>query len=160
MRERVAQDHVRVELSRVAGRPGHEGHHDVGVRALRVDVGLGVALAPVELGQHLVRGVAAPSAVALELPGSAQLLRRRSATSTSCTLRSVSVWKLSRPSTTRKLAGRTYAGGSELAVAVVVHRLQHRLAAPQVDQVLGEDVEVVAVRVERGEPELARRRRS
>jgi hypothetical protein len=39
-------------------------------------------------------------------------------------------------------------------VLVAVDRLENRIAAPQVGEVLGDDVEVVAVGMQRGHPEL------
>ena len=45
-------------------------------------------------------------------------------------------------------------GRSEGSVLVAVDRLEDRLAAAQVHEVLGDDVEVVAVGVQRRDPEL------
>ena len=54
MGQRVAQEQVRVELARVLRLARHERDHNVGVMALGPDVGLRVALAPVQLLEHLV----------------------------------------------------------------------------------------------------------
>ena len=77
MRERVPEDEIGIEVRRILRVVLREGDDDVGVSPLRLDVVLGIGLARVELGQDLVGGVAAPSAVALQLPRPPQLLRRR-----------------------------------------------------------------------------------
>ena len=72
----------------------------------------------------------------------------------SCDSRSRSVWKLSRPSTSTNCRGRTCLRRLERARAVAVDRLEDRLPAPQVPEVLAHDVEVVGGRGERRDPEL------
>ena len=76
MRQRVAERQLAVEVLLVLRVSRLERDDDVGVVPLRPDPALGVRLAPVELGEHLVGRVAAPRAVALHLPVAAQVLRR------------------------------------------------------------------------------------
>ena len=60
MRERVAERDLAVEVLLVLVVAGPEGDNDVGGVPLRPDPALGVGLSAVELGEHLVGGVAAP----------------------------------------------------------------------------------------------------
>ena len=59
------------------------------------------------------------------------------------------MWKPSSPSQTRKRAGIEVVGRAEGAVGVLVDGLHDRFLAAQVPEVLAEDVEVVALGVER-----------
>src|SRR3954453_17825165 len=120
-----------------------EAHDDVGVLLLRADERLGVALAVIELPEDLVGRVAAAGAVALELPRAPELLGRgeedadvvrgpqRLGVEAEQALDDEVVRRLEVPR------------AAERALAVVVDRLEDRLAAAQVPEVLGEDVEVV-----------------
>ena len=155
MGKAVAEDQVRVEVREIRGVVLRERHHDVGMTALRHDELLRVHLASIELGEHLVGRVAAPRAVALQLPRPPQLLRRRErhahVVKRPQRLRveveqSLDHQELRRAHVHRRL---------ELARLVAVHRLQHRLAAAEVRDVLGEDVEVVRIGVQRGHAQLA-----
>ena len=76
VRQRVAERQLAVEVLLILGVARLERDDDVGEVALRPDPALGVGLAAVELGEHLVGRVAAPRAVALHLPVAAQVLRR------------------------------------------------------------------------------------
>ena len=67
MLEGVAKDHVGVETLGIAARRGPERNEDVGVLSLRLDEGLDVGLAAIELAQHLVGRVPAAGAVARKL---------------------------------------------------------------------------------------------
>lgn len=53
-----------------------ERDDNVRVDLLRPDENFRIGLAPVELGEHLVRGISTPGAVALDLPPASQALRR------------------------------------------------------------------------------------
>src|SRR5688572_13688833 len=66
MRERVSKDQIGVEMGRILRLVLREGDDDVGMSALRLYVLLGVGLPGIELGQHLVRRVSPPRAVALQ----------------------------------------------------------------------------------------------
>ena len=155
MGKRVAQDQVGVKVSHVVRAVVREGHDDVGVPALGLDEFLGVALPGIELGEHLVRRVSAPRAVALHLPRPAQLLRRsqRHADVVQRPERlgveveqSLHQQELRRAHVDRRL---------ELSGLVAVHRLEHRLPAAEMPDVLGEDVEVVRVGMQGRDAELA-----
>ncbi len=149
MRERVAQRQLAVEVLLVLAGAWLEGDDDVGVVALGTDVALRVGLAPVELGEHLVGRVAAPRAVALHLPVAAQLLGRIEVDAHVEVVGELAVVEAEQPLGDDEAARLEVDGRAEGAVGVLVDGLHDRLLAPQVVEVLGEDVEVVAVRVER-----------
>ena len=80
MGNRWPQDEPDVELA--AGSAGRsaggqvELDDDVGILALRADEVARVGFPPLQLGEDLLSGVAAFGGIALELPDSAQFLRR------------------------------------------------------------------------------------
>jgi hypothetical protein len=133
----------------------HERDRDVGVAPLRADEGLGVALAAVELLQHLVGRIAAARAVALHLPFPAQILGRIEEHSNVVGISHRRGVKAEQPLDDREARRANVLGRSERAVLVAVDRLDDRLAAAQMDEMLLQDVEVVAVGVKRREPALA-----
>ncbi len=154
MHERGAHRHLRVEVVLIAAVARHERDDDVGVALLRPDVDLGVRLAPIELREHLVGGVAAPGAVALDLPAAAQVLRRREEDPDVVDVAERLGVEAEQALDDRELPGAHVAGRLERAVAVPVDRLEDRLPGAKVRQVLAEDVEVIAVGMERRDPAL------
>ena len=76
MGKAVAQGQLGVEVGVVVARLGGGNETTCRRATLGADEGRRVVLAPVELGQHLVGGVAAPRAVALDLPAAAEVLGR------------------------------------------------------------------------------------
>ena len=64
------------------------------------------------------------------------------------------VWNASRPSTIVNCGRPDVLGGGKGPVLMAVDGLDDRLARPQVRQMLAQDVQVVAVRVQRGETAL------
>ncbi len=149
MRQRVAEGELAVEVLLVLLRAGLERDDDVGVVALRPDERFGVGLAPVELGEHLVGRVAAARAVALHLPVAAKLLGRVEVDAHVEHLAQLRVGEGVQPLGDHEPPGREVLGRGERAVDVRVVRLHDRLALAQVAEVLREDVEVVAVRMQR-----------
>jgi len=116
---------------------------------LGADVLVGIALAPVELVEHLVGGVAAPRAVAHHLPPAAQALGRvEEDADVEAFAERVGV--VAEQAFNDQEAPRGEVDGRcERAVRVPVDRLNDGLAAAQQHQVLAHDVHVVAARVER-----------
>ena len=152
-----------ISASRCAGDrrgAGRKLDDDVGVRLLGPDERLGVALAVVELPQDLVGRVAAARAVALELPRPAQLLGRGEEHAHVVRDAQRLGVEAQQPLDDEVVRGLQVLRAPERALAVVVDRLEHRLPAPQLPEVLGQDVEVVGVRVQRRDAELRRSRRS
>ncbi len=154
MRKRVAEDDVDVEVGESQRGAGTERDDDVGVVALRHDVRAGVVLAAVDLSKHLARRVAAPRAVALDLPGAVKLLLRGQEDPDLVRAPQGLGVEVEQPLGDQKAGRAQVDGGGENPAGVVVDRLHHRFRAAQVGQVLGEDVEVVGRRVEGGDPEL------
>ena len=108
-----------------------------------------VGLAPVELGEHLVGRVAAARAVALHLPLAAQLLRRREVDAHVVEPAEVLGVVAEQAVDDRELLRLDPHGRAEGAVVVAVDRLQERLARAHVREVLGHDVHVVALGMQR-----------
>ena len=155
VRQRVAQHDLGVEVGRVPGGAGTEAHDDIGVGLLGADERLGVALAVVELAQDLVGRVAAPRAVALDLPRAPQLLRR-SEEHAHVVDRAQRLGVEAEQPLDQEVARRAQVvRRAQRPRAMVVDRLQHRLPAAQVRQVLREDVEVVGVGMQRSDAEVA-----
>ena len=122
--------------------------------ALGADERLGVGLAPVELGEHLVGRVAAARAVALHLPAAAQLLGRRQEHADVVDLAHRRPVVAQQALDDREALRAHVDRRAERAVLVAVDRLEDRLAPAQVRQVLGDDVDVVAVGVKRRDAQL------
>ena len=118
------------------------------------DVGGHVLLAQVQLGEDLVGGVAPPGAVAGQLPGPAHPLGRGEEDADVVRGAHRLGVEVESPSTSTKRLGPDVLGEAGASRAVVVDRLQDRLSAPEVAEVLAEDVEVVRARVERRDAEL------
>ena len=138
----------------VAAVAGHERDHDVGVAALGADERLGVGLAAIQLGQHLVGGVATPAAVALDLPAASQVLGRVQEDAHVVGVAHPRGVKAQHPLDDRELGRRDVLGRRQRPVAMAIDGLEDRLAGAQVDEVLLQDVQVVGVRVQRGHPQL------
>ena len=117
--------------------------------ALRPDVALRVGLAPVELGEDLVGRVAAARAVALHLPVAPQLLGRVEVDAHVEVLGELARVEAEQPLADDEAPRHEVVGRAEGAVGVLVDGLHDRLLAAQVHEVLAEDVEVVALGVER-----------
>ena len=99
--------------------------------------------------EHLVGRVAAPRAVALHLPVAPQLLGRVEVHAHVEHVAQLRRGEREQALGDQEAAGHEVVGRPEGAVDVRVDRLHDRVAVPQVAEVLGEDVEVVAVRMER-----------
>ena len=147
--ERVAQRQLRVEVVLVGGVARLEGDDDVGVVALRPDEGLRIGLAAVELGEHLVGRVPAARAVALHLPVAAKLLRRVEVDAHVEHLAQLGRVEREQALGDHEALRLEVVRRAERAVGVLVDGLHDRLVRPQVAEVLAEDVEVVAVGMER-----------
>ena len=152
MRQPVAQGELGVEVDLVLlrlplGRPERDEH--VGVATLGADERFRIGLAPVELGQYLVGRVAAARAVALDLPPAPQLLGRVEEHAHVVDVAHLGQVVAEQSLDHREPLGVNIDRRTERTVLVPVDGLDDRLAPPQVPEVLGDDVEVVAVRVER-----------
>ncbi len=151
--QRRAKHELGVEVLLVAG-ARQERDDDVGVRLLRADERLRVGLAAVELREHLVGRVAAARAVALHLPLAAQLFGRLEVHTHVEQPAEILAVVAEQPFDDRELLRIDAHERAEGAVVVLVDRLQDRLAAAQVHEVLAHHVEVVAVRVQRRDAQL------
>ena len=149
-----AHGELGVEVRGISAVAGHERDDDVGPATLGTDERLGVGLAPVELGQDLVGGVAAPAAVALHLPAPAQVLRRVQEDPHVIGVAHRRGVEAEHPLDDRELGRGDVLGRRQRSVAVAVDGLEDRLAGAQVDEVLLEDVQVVGVGVQRRQPLL------
>jgi hypothetical protein len=148
MRQPVAQGQLGVEVVVVAVGSGQEGDEHVGVVALGPDEGLGVGLAAIELGQDLVGGVAAARAIARHLPAPAQLLGRGEEHAHVVDLAHGRPVVAEQALDDREALGAHVHRRPEGAVLVAVDGLEDRVAPAQVREMLGDDVHVVAVRVQ------------
>ena len=156
MRETVAQGELGVEMDLVVivVGGGQEGDEQIGVVALGADEGLGVRLAPVELREHLIGRVAAARAVALHLPAPAQRLGRSQEHADVVDVAHGRPVVAEQPLDDGEALRAHVDGGPERPILVAVDGLEDRLAPAQVREMLGDDVEVVAVGVQRGDLEL------
>ena len=153
MGQAVAQHELGVEHERVLGAL-HAADDDVGAAPLRADEGLGVGLAAIEVGEHLVGRVAALGAVAVDLPLAAQGLRRIEVHLHVVGRAHLLGVVAEQPLDDGEALGREVDERAERAVVVLVDGLEDRLAHAQALQVLGHDVEVVALRVQRRDAAL------
>ncbi len=149
-----AHGELGVEVLGVAAVARHERDDDVRVPALGADERLGVGLAPIELGQHLIGGVAAAAAVALHLPAPAQVLRRVQEDADVVGVAHRGGVEAQHPLDDRELGRGDMLGRRQRPVAVAVDGLEDRLPGAQVDEMLLQDVEVVGVGVQRRHPHL------
>ena len=149
MRQGVAEGELAVEVLLVLAVGRLEGDDDVGVVALGADEPLRVGLAPVELGQNLVGRVAPARAVPLHLPVAPQLLGRVEVDADVEVLGELAGVEAEQPFTDEEAPRDEVVRRPEGAVGVLVDGLHDRLLAAQMHEVLAEDVEVVAVGVER-----------
>ena len=143
-----------IEVLLIAPVTGHERDDDVRVAALRADEGLGVGLAPVDLVQHLVGRVSASRAVTLHLPPASEILRRVEEHADVVLVAHRGGVEPQQALDDRELRRPDVLGRGKRPVLVAVHGLDNRVARTQVPEMLVQDVDVVAVRVQRGEPML------
>ena len=149
-----AHGELGVQMLGVPAVTGHERDHDVRVAALGADERLGVGLAPVELGQHLIGGVAAAAAVALDLPAATQVLGRVQEDPHVVGVAHRRGVKPQHPLDDRELRRGDVLGRRQRTVTVAVDGLEDRLPGAQMDEMLLQDVQVVGVGVQWRHPQL------
>ena len=132
-----------------------EGDHDVGVALLGLDEPGCVVLAHVELTQDLVGGVAAPRAVALELPGAAKVVRRRQEHANVMDGTQRLGVEVQEALDDQEGACAQIDGSFQGAASMVIDRLEDALAPPQLHELLGQHIKMIGHRVKRGDIEPA-----
>src|SRR6516165_6054627 len=131
-----------------------EPDDDVGAAALRPDVGLRFGLTAIELGEHLLPGVAALSGIAPDLPIPADLLGRIEVDGDVEARRGELGVQRQQSLDDHEPPRFDVLGPGQLAGLVVVDGLEDRVPGGEQLQLLLHDVDVIAVGVQRREPEV------
>ena len=142
-----AQEQLGVERRAVVV-GGLERHHHVGAALLRPDEGGRVGLAAVKLGEDLIGRVAAPRAIAVDLPLAPEGLGGCEEDAHVIEVAQLVGVVAQQALEHREAVRHDVRRRAEGAVRVLVDRLEDRLARPQVAQVLRHDVHVVGVRMQ------------
>src|SRR5215467_5394322 len=122
--------------------------------ALRPDERFRVRLAPVKLAQHLVSRVAATGAVPGDLPAPPQVFWRVQVDPDVEHLAQLGRMVHQQPFGNHEPGRAQVDGRPECAVDMLVDRLEYGFVLPEMPDVAGQDVHVIASRVERRETAL------